>query len=70
MREVPLWRQGMWRLERDTDVLASGALGLKGYLDHNKTPPPIGPPQGSRHSPAVGSKGEAFSCESDTPGEL
>ena len=28
---------------------------LQGYLAHNKSPPPLGPPQGPRHMPAVGS---------------
>ena len=28
---------------------------LQGYLAHKKPPPPVGPPQGPRHSPTAGS---------------
>jgi len=40
---------------------------VQGYLAHKKTPPPLGPPKGPRHSPTVGSYGEAFSYERGTP---
>ena len=40
---------------------------LQGYLAHKKTPSPLGPPQGPRHSPTVGSQGGAVSCERSTP---
>ena len=29
--------------------------GVQGYLAHNKTPTPLGPPQDPRHRPTVGS---------------
>ena len=34
---------------------------VQGYLAHKKQPPPLGPPQGPRHSPTVGSQGGAVS---------
>ena len=40
---------------------------LQGYLAHKKPPPPLGPPQGPRHSPTVGSYGEAVSYGRGTP---
>ena len=40
---------------------------LQGYLARNKPPPPLGPPQGPRHSPTVGSEGDAVAYERGTP---
>jgi len=40
---------------------------LQGYLAHKKTPNPLGPPEGPRHSPTVGSYGGAVSYERGTP---
>jgi len=34
---------------------------IQGYLAHKKPPPPLEPREGSRHSPTVGSYGEAVS---------
>jgi len=31
------------------------ATRVQGYLAHKKTPTPLGPPQGPRHMPTVGS---------------
>ena len=63
----------------DTEVPTSSIFGtgfvwpedartvLQAYLDHKKLLPPLGPPQGPRHSPTVGSWGGAVSYERDTP---
>ena len=40
---------------------------LQGYLAHKKLRPPLGLPQGPRHSPTVGSYGGAISYERSTP---
>ena len=40
---------------------------VQGYLAHNKTPPPLGPPQGPRHRLTVGSYGGAFSYGRGNP---
>ena len=40
---------------------------LQGYLAHKKQPPPLGPPYDPRHSPTVGSVGEAVYFERSTP---
>ena len=32
-----------------------GEWGVQGYLAHKKVPTPLGPPQGHRHEPTVGS---------------
>ena len=37
------------------------------YLAHNETPPPLGPPQGLRHSLSVRSWGRVVSYEQGTP---
>jgi hypothetical protein len=42
-------------------------LALQGYLAHKKHPPPLGPPQGPRRSPTVGSCGGAVSYEQGIP---
>ena len=34
---------------------------LQGYLPHNKTPSPLGPPYDPRHRPTVWSQGGVFS---------
>ena len=40
----------------------------QGYLAHqNPPPPPLGPPQGLRHSPTVGCWGGAISYEQGSP---
>ena len=44
--------------------------GVQGYLAHNKSFPPLGLPQGPRHSPTVGSSGGAVSDERGTPVSL
>ena len=43
---------------------------LQGYLAQKRQPPPLGPPQGTRHSRAVGSYGGAFSYERSTPADV
>ena len=40
---------------------------LQGCLVHKKPPPHLGPPEGPRHRPTVGSLGGAVSYERDTP---
>jgi len=46
------------------------AMGnVQGYLAH-KNPAPLGPPQGPRHSPSVGSKGAAFSYGRGAPAKV
>jgi hypothetical protein len=40
---------------------------LQGYLAHKKRHSPLGPPQGPRHRPTVGSKGSAVSYARGTP---
>ena len=40
---------------------------LQGYIAHKKQPPPLGPPQGPRHSPTVESWEVAVSHERGTP---
>jgi len=45
------------RLFEEGKRLRAGVLkhdGTQGYLAHKKQPPPLGPTQGPRHSPAVG----------------
>ena len=39
----------------------------QGYLAHKKQLPPLGPPYGPKHIPAVGSYGGAVSYERGTP---
>ena len=40
---------------------------LQGYLAQKKQLPPLGPSQGHRHSPTLGSKGGVVSYERGTP---
>ena len=40
---------------------------VQGHLAHVKQPLPLGPPQGPRHVPTVGSLGGDVSCERGTP---
>jgi len=40
---------------------------VQGYLAHTKPPPPLGPPEGPRHRPTVGSYGGGGSYERGTP---
>ena len=40
---------------------------LQGYLAHETTPTPLGPPKDLRHRPTVGLWGGAFSYERGTP---
>jgi len=42
---------------------------VHGYLAHKQQHPPLGPTQGPRHSPTVGSYGSAVSYERGTPVE-
>ena len=41
--------------------------GLQGHLAHKKQLPPLGPPQGRKHSSTVGSQGGTVSCERGIP---
>jgi len=50
---------------RTIDVQTS-CTPLQGYLAHKKRRPPLGPPQGPRHSPTVGSYVGAVSFERGT----
>ena len=43
------------------------SVNLQEYLAHKKTPHPLGPLYSPRHSPSVGSQGEAVSCKRGMP---
>ena len=60
---IRIYAEGLWVFE----TVRVGILALQGYLDHKKQRPPLGPPQGPRHQPTVGSLGGAVSCERGTP---
>ena len=48
-------------------LATSWRMSLQGYLPHKKLPTPIGPPQGPKRGPTVGSYGAAVSSERGTP---
>ena len=52
---------------KNARVSSSSPAAIQGYLAHKKPPPPLGPPQGPRQRPSVGSYGVAFSDERVTP---
>jgi hypothetical protein len=47
--------------------LMSEVTPVQGYLAHEKTPTPLGPPEDPRHRPTVGSLPGAVSHERGTP---
>ena len=71
MSEVPLYRvllQDRWRLSEDPLYRGTSPTSpVQGYLAHKKTPSPLGPSYYPKHRPTVGSLGDAFSIERESP---
>jgi len=55
--------------EKRMKHLRSVSRSIHGYLTHKKQPPPLGPPQGHRHTPTVRFCGRLVSYERGTPVE-